>query len=99
MTVKLIAIYRKPEDEAAFNHHYESVHTPLVKKIPGLQALNVNRISKHLMGEDKPYMIVEMVYADKASFDAAMASDENRATGKDVMGFAKGLVSLVIAED
>lgn len=99
MAVKLIAIYRKPEDEAAFNHHYETVHTPLVKKIPGLQSLTANRVKKHLMGDDQPYMIVEMAYADRAAFDAAMASDENRATGKDVMTFAKGLVSLVVAED
>ena len=98
MAVKLIAIYRKPADEAAFNHHYETIHTPLVQKIPGLQALTVNRVQKHLFGEDKPYMIVEMTYADQSAFDAAMASDENRATGKDVMQFAKGLVSLVVVD-
>jgi uncharacterized protein (TIGR02118 family) len=97
MTVKLIAIYRHPEDEVAFNAHYENVHTPLVLKIPGLQSLTVNRVKKHLMGDDRPYMIVEMAYADQDAFDAAMASPENKATGKDVMEFAKGLVSLIIA--
>ena len=98
MTMKLIAIYRQPEDESAFNKHYEEIHTPLVLKIPGLQSLTVNRTKKHLMGDDHPYMIVEMSYADRNAFDTAMASEENKATGKDIMTFAKGLVSLVIAE-
>ena len=98
MAVKLIAIYRKPEDEAAFNAHYDDVHTPLVQKVPGLQSLTVNRVKKHLFGPDQPYMIVEMTYADRASFDAAMASDENKATGKDAMAFAKDIISLMVAE-
>jgi uncharacterized protein (TIGR02118 family) len=98
MTIKLIAIYRRPENEFAFNKHYEEIHTPLVLNIPGLQSLTVNRIKKHVMGEDQPYMIVEMAYADRAAFDTAMASEENKATGKDVMTFAKGIVSLVMAE-
>lgn len=99
MAIKLIAIYRKPADEVAFNEHYEQVHTPLVRNIPGLQFLRVNRVSKRLMGEDHPYIIAEMVYPDQATFDAAMRSEENRASGKDLMSFASGLVSLVVAED
>jgi uncharacterized protein (TIGR02118 family) len=99
MAVKLIAIYRKPEDEMAFNAHYDSVHMPLVQKVPGLQSLRVNRVKKHLLGPDQPYLIVEMVYADHASLDVAMASEENKATGRDVMTFAKDIVSLMVSED
>lgn len=98
MTMKLLAIYEKPENEDAFNQHYENVHTPIVKSIPGLQSLTVNRTTKHLVGDNKPYMIVEMAFADKASFSAAMQSDENRAAGKDIPNFAEGIVSLVVAE-
>jgi uncharacterized protein (TIGR02118 family) len=98
MAVKLIAIYQKPDDETAFLDHYRSVHTPLVEKVPGLVSMTVNRVLKHLYGGDRPYMIVEMIYADRASFDTAMASDENKATGKDVMAFAKDIVSLMVAE-
>jgi uncharacterized protein (TIGR02118 family) len=98
MAIKLIALYSKPEDEVAFQHHYETVHAPLVAKVPGLVSVTVNKVKKHLLGENAPYMIVEMAYSDQGSFDRAMASEENKAAGRDVMGFAKGLVSLVIAE-
>lgn len=97
MTVKLIAIYDKPDDVAAFEKHYQEVHTPLVQKVPGLQKLTVTHIKAHLVGENRPYMIAEMEFPDQATFDAAMASAENKAAGKDVMTFAAGRVSLMVA--
>jgi uncharacterized protein (TIGR02118 family) len=44
-------------------------------------------------------LIAELHFADEAAFDAAMASPENRAAGKDVMNFAKGLVTMVVATE
>jgi uncharacterized protein (TIGR02118 family) len=100
MTVKLLALYTKPEDEAAFLEHYHSVHLPLVEKIPGLQKAVVNRIEKNLMGGEPPYfLIAELHFADQAALDAAMASPENRAAGKDVAGFAKGLITMLLATE
>ena len=95
---KLIALYKKPDDVDAFMEHYKTVHTPLVEKIPGLHSMTVNMCNGNPMGGDPAYfMIVEMNYPDADTFKAAMRSPENMATGKDVMTFAKGLVTLVTA--
>ena len=95
---KLIALYRRPDDVDAFLYHYENVHMPLVEKIPGLASVIVNRCTGAPMGGEPEYfMIVEMCYPDADTFKTAMRSPENLATGKDVMGFAKGLVTLVTA--
>jgi uncharacterized protein (TIGR02118 family) len=91
---KLIAIYQRPEDEAAFMDHYLTVHMPLVMQIPGLLKAEINKVEASLMGEG-PFLIAEMTFADKEHYDAAMASAENRAAGKDLMGFARGKVTLV----
>ena len=40
---KLVALYSKPEDPAAFEKHYAEVHRPLVERIPGLSRLVVSR--------------------------------------------------------
>ena len=99
MTVKLIAIYDPPEDEAAFFKHYEEVHTPLVKATPGLQRIVLNRVTADAFGGAAPFaLIAEMHYPDRATLDAAMKSPENRAVGKDLMSFAKGRVRVLIAE-
>ena len=44
------------------------------------------------------FIDVEMAFADQAAFDLAMSSEENKATGKDVMAFAKDIVSLMVAK-
>lgn len=99
MAVKLMAFYATPDDPAAFERHYETVHTPLVEKIPGLASLNIARSRQRLMGDCDIYLVAEMVFPDQATFDRAMASVENKAAGRDLANFAKGKVTLVIAED
>lgn len=99
MTVKLLALYRKPEDQAAFLDHYETVHAPLARAVPGLDKLVVNKVTGSPMGETDLFLIAEMHFPDQPTFDAAMASSENKAAGKDLMNFAKGLVTIVIAHE
>ncbi len=96
---KFLALYKKPDDVPAFMKHYEEVHAPLAKKIPGLQKLVVNRVTGNAFGGPPPFfLIAEMHFATKEDFDAAMRSEENKATGKDAMRFAGGLITGLIAE-
>ncbi len=99
--IKLIALYRKPEDQDAldeFNKHYFEIHTPLVAKTPGLLKSEVAKISG-LPGMDSKYhLICEMYYKDMDSFNAGMASPEGKAAGKDLMSFAKQYVEMLIGE-
>ena len=96
---KFFALYEKPEDVPAFLEHYENVHAPLARKVPGLKKLVVNRITGNAFGGDAPYfLIAEMQFETRQDFDVAMNSDENRAAGKDAMQFAKGLITALIAE-
>ena len=98
--IKLLALYKKPENVDAFLEHYEAVHIPLVHKVPGLAKTVVNRITGAPMGGEPAYfLIAELHFPDRETFDAAMASPENAAAGKDLMSFAKGLVTLLVAED
>lgn len=96
---KFIALYKKPDDVAAFMDHYENVHAPLARKVPGLQKLVVNRIKGDAFGGEPPYfLIAEMHFATKEDFETAMRSEENKATGRDAMKFAGSLITGLIAE-
>ncbi|WP_291075462.1 EthD family reductase [Hyphomonas sp.] len=95
---KLIVLYKKPQDTEAFFKYYHDVHLPLVRKIPGLERIDVNQVTGSPMGGDPEYfLIVEMCYPDKDTFVQAMKSPENLETGKDVANFAAGLVTVVTA--
>jgi uncharacterized protein (TIGR02118 family) len=96
--VKLIAMFRKPVDVQAFDRAYFETHIPLVNKVPGLQRVEVSRITGGLGGEPDFYLIAELYFPDKETMDHAMASPENAEAGKNLMTFARGLVTLAFAE-
>ena len=96
--VKLIALYAKPKDTAAFDAHYENVHLPLIRKIPGLRRLEVARITGAPIGESKYHVMAEMYFDSVDAMNAANASAEGRAAAKDLMSFAASVVTLFIGE-
>lgn len=94
--IKLVALYEKPEDEQAFWEHYEQVHAPLTRELPGLQDLELLRVTADAFGGEAPYyLIATMSFADDDAFKAAMRSEENKRLGKDLMSFAKGKVKVL----
>ncbi|HZW98717.1 MAG TPA: EthD family reductase [Trueperaceae bacterium] len=97
--VKLVALYEKPDDEQAFWEHYEKVHAPLTRELPGLQDLELLRVTADAFGGEAPfYLVATMSFADEEAFKAAMRSDENKRLGKDLMSFAKGKVKVLVTE-
>lgn len=95
--IKLIALYRRPDDEKAFMEHYEKVHLPLTRKLPGLSEVTLDRVTADAFGGEPPYfLIAQMSFPDQPTFDAALRSEENRALGKDLMSFARGKVDVLI---
>jgi uncharacterized protein (TIGR02118 family) len=96
--IKMLALYKRPEDVEAFDRHYNEVHSPLMRQVPGLESMKVFRNLKAFGGEPEYYLIAEMTFKDKEAFDQAMASPENRAAGKDLMSFARNYVTLLYGE-
>jgi uncharacterized protein (TIGR02118 family) len=95
---KLVALFKHPENVEEFDRHYDQIHAPLMRAVPGLERMVVSR-GLRSFGADSPYyLIAEMHFADRDAFKTAMASDENKAAGKDVMGFAGSLVTMVHGE-
>jgi len=97
---KLIALYKQPENKEAFDNHYFNVHSPLTAKIPGLREMKVTKMTGSPMGgEAKYYLTCEMTYDSLEALQEGLKSPEGRASGKDLMGFAGNLVTLMIGEE
>lgn len=96
--MKLVALYGQPADPAAFEDAYFRTHVPLIKKVPGLQDIEVSRFTRSLMGEGF-HMMAVMSFEDEDSLKAAMRSAEMQAAGENLNSFAEGLVTLMFAED
>lgn len=102
MPVTLLALYRRPDggDQAlrTFWQRYRNEHMPLIETVPGLRSTKIRNVSKHYAGEDL-IALTEMHFDDQAALDAAMASDEMRAAGRNLRDIAPGLLTLVALEE
>jgi uncharacterized protein (TIGR02118 family) len=81
---KMLVIYRKPADPAAFDSHYFSTHVPLAKQLPGLREYQVSRgpIVARTTG-DAPYMIATLHFDSMAAMQAAFATEAGKACAAD----------------
>jgi len=99
MPAQILVMYKQPTDPAHFDQYYADVHTPLAKKIPGLQSLVVGRSPASVTDEPSPYyLIAELTFDSMESLGAGMASDEGKATAADLENFATGGVIILTFE-
>lgn len=96
--IKMIAIFKRPQDVEAFLDHYENVHLPMIRQMPGLRKLEVNRFIDLRGGDADPFVMAEMYFDDRDSLMTSMKSPEGKAGGKDLQSFAADLVQVTFAE-
>lgn len=92
--IKLVALYRRPEDPEEFDRHFLGTHIPLLRQFPGVRSVDVLRIDGAPIGESTYRYLVEAVFESRDSMDAAFASREGKAVARDIMMFAAGLVTV-----
>ncbi|MCE6949584.1 EthD family reductase [Cereibacter sphaeroides] len=97
---RLLVMYRKPEDEAAFDRHYSDIHIGLAQKMPGLKGYEISRGPVQSPGGPSPYHLVAILtFDDTAAVTAALESPEGQAAVEDVGRFATGGVDILIFDD
>ncbi|MFT3731787.1 MAG: EthD family reductase [Hyphomicrobium sp.] len=97
--IRVTVIYGPPASDAAFNAHYEDVHTKLVEKMPRLKRFSFSRGAVASSDDAKPaHLIAFLDYDTKADLDASMASEEGKAAVADLAKFADGGVTILTAE-
>ena len=91
----LTALYKTPADTAAFDDNYFNVHVPAVKKVPGLQSIDITKFGRTLVG-DGFYLMAVLHFADDAALKAAMKSPEMAEAGKSLQDAMKaGIVTMM----
>lgn len=94
---KLMALYKKPADSAAFDSHYFTKHIPIAKKVPGLRGYEVSAGPVATPAGDSPFHLVALLSFDSlADIQRALASPEGAAAAADLANFAQAGVDLLI---
>lgn len=92
--------YGQPTDPAAFDEYYETTHTPVALKVPGLVGFSTGKCRSLMPGQDPPYYMVASLLFDTAEdLKSALKSAEMAAASADVANFATGGVTLYSTEE
>lgn len=95
----LTVLYGQPADPAAFRRHYEEVHLPLAKALPGATDLRYSLEVDTLAGEQPVFAAFHASFPTREALDAALRSPEGQAAQADVPAFATGGVTILVEGD
>ena len=94
---KLVALYKKPADVAAFDAYYYSTHVPLAKKIAGLRRYEVSVGPVATPQGESPFHLVAVLGFDSMNaLQQALGSPAGQATAADLANFAQAGVDLLV---
>lgn len=94
---KLVALYKKPADTAAFNSHYFSKQVPLAKAIAGLRRYEVSVGPVATIHGESPFHLVAVLDFDSmGAIQRALASPEGIAAAADLANFAQAGVDILV---
>ncbi|MET4147505.1 EthD family reductase [Arthrobacter sp. UYCo732] len=92
----LTVLYGPPTDGEAFSRHYEEVHVPLAKALPGAIDLHYTLAVDNVTGDIPVFAAFHASFTTREALDAALASPEGQTAQADVPNFATGGVTILI---
>ena len=94
---KLVALYKKPQDPAAFDRHYSSVHLPLARKIPTMLSYEISTGPVTTAAGESPYHLVAILeFESMNAIQQALGTPEGQATAADLDNFAQAGVEMLM---
>lgn len=92
----LTVAYGHPSDPTAFDAHYESVHVPLTRKMPGARDLRALHCASLDENPAPYYLVAELTFDSAEALQTGLTSPEGRAAAGDLANFADGGATLFI---
>ncbi len=93
---KLVVLYKKAQNPAAFDAHYASTHAPLAKKIPGLRTYEISTGTVSTQGPSDYQLVATLSFDSLEALQRGLASPEGQAAAGDLANFAQAGVELLI---
>lgn len=94
--VKVLMLFGDPVDIPSFEQHFGQVHYPLLRKIPQLQAIQVNSVAGVVVGDSSLHQVVELEFDSEEAMQEGLNSDHGQAMARDFANFASGGVTILL---
>jgi uncharacterized protein (TIGR02118 family) len=92
---KVMALYKAPPNPEHFRKHYEQVHIPLLRKMPGVVRLNYSFDVKDPAGGSPYFCVFEGYFASAKDMVESLTTPEGQAVVADLANYAAGEYQLI----
>lgn len=98
--VKIVVVFKEPEDRGLFESYYRTTHVPLALRMPFCASLESALALGDALGQKASfYRIATLTFNSQADMVACMASEAGQAAFADVANFATGGATATIVND
>lgn len=91
--VKLLILFKHPQDEPTFEQHYVN-NLAALEKMPGIQRRQANIVRGAPGGKSQYYRVLEFYFKDFDALDAALTSEAGTTAGRQLLSTVGNLVEL-----
>jgi uncharacterized protein (TIGR02118 family) len=94
---KVVVIYPRPKDEAAFEEVYKNIHLPMAEeKLKGMNRLVATKVVSSPQGETLTYRIAEIHFSNMEALTACMETEGARQLVEHAMAISTGGKPIVL---
>jgi uncharacterized protein (TIGR02118 family) len=85
-----LILFGYPRDTAAFEGHFDRSYRPLLRAIPRMERVTVNRIGGATKGDPPFYLMVEVQFASEEAMQEGLNSEQGQTMAREMGSFASG---------
>ncbi len=95
--VNTLVLFGLPLDKQAFDEHFAERFQPLLRKVPNVDQIVVNRIAGAAKGEPPYYVMVDLQFHSEVAMQEGLNSDAGISMAGDLATFASGGVTVLFS--
>ncbi len=96
--VKVLTLFGIPEDTDKFDEYFEDTHLALIKALPDVYQLIINRVAGVAVGDLPYYLIVEIHFQSDQQMQSSLISEPGLAMARNYSIFATGGTTVLFCQ-
>ena len=96
--VKVLILFGVPEDAGKFDEYFEATHRALLKALPGVHQLIINRVLGVVAGDLPYHLIVEIHFQSEQQMQSSLNSEAGQAMARNYSNFATGGATVLFCQ-
>lgn len=96
--VNVMILFGIPVERVEFDEQFTRSYYPVLRRVPNVEELSINRVVGAARGDPPFYLIVELRFASEVALQDALNSEAGQAVARDLSEFASGGATVLFCQ-